>query len=671
MRITIKVVILFSVVSFIITLSLGVFFYIEEANIIDNRIEAQLKSISVLKQSELYNYIEAETREIESLAENKEIIDYLKTYYYLNDNINYDNEKKAEDDVKAKLNEVPDHSYLNEVFIMTLEGKIDVSTTEGQKGKIKEKEKYFVEGKNKTFVQNFYYDLSLQRPVIIISAPIKENNTLLGVAVGIVDDIKISEIMKERSGLGKTGETYLVNKYNLLVSELRFQENAKFKKFIYTESVEDCLKGNTGYKYYNDYRNVPVIGYYSLLPNLDVCLITEIDQEEALEPIAEFRFFILILSAILSIVGFFLSNILSKLISVPLLELKDKAEEIGQGKFDVRIKVKSKDEIGDLAYAFNKMAAQLEYQSKKIQQHEKELHHLVDQKTLQLKHKVNELEKTKLAIMNVLEDAHSTNKQLKEAREQLRKTITELRLMDKKKDEFLSITAHELKTPLTSIRGFTDLLTNENVMKNPQLREKYFSIIVQDTKRLENLVNDILDLSRLDIGTMKFDYEQITVSEVIKELKNLSDISIKKKGLRSIYKVEKDLPKIYVDKSRLIQVLSNLINNSIKYTEKGFIKIEVFRKNNFVHFRVSDTGIGIPKKEQKRIFERFYQVDSSFTRKVGGFGLGLAICKAIIEKFGGKIWVAKSSKKGTVFEFTVKINHDKNNEKDINKKDKD
>ncbi|MEM4398136.1 MAG: transporter substrate-binding domain-containing protein, partial [Candidatus Woesearchaeota archaeon] len=301
---------------------------------------------------------------------------------------------------------------------------------------------------------------------------------------------------------------------------------------------------------------------------------------------------------------------------------------------------------------------------KKVEVRTKELHKLnqnledeVKKRTRELEEKVNELENTKKAILNILEDIDENNKQLEEAKQKLNETIEKLKEIDKKKDEFLSITAHELKTPLTSIKGFVELLKNPKVQENKQLREQYFNIIIQDTERLGKLITDILDLSRLDLGTMKFYYEKTTAEEILNQIKNLCDLQIKSKGLKSYYIIKNKIPEFYTDKSRLIQVISNLVNNSIKYTEKGFIKVEAYidNKNEFIHFKVIDTGVGIPKNEHKNLFQRFYQVDSSYTRKVGGSGLGLSICKGIVEALHGEIWFSSQVGKGSTFEFKIKF----------------
>ena len=149
------------------------------------------------------------------------------------------------------------------------------------------------------------------------------------------------------------------------------------------------------------------------------------------------------------------------------------------------------------------------------------------------------------------------------------------------------------------------------------------------------------------------------VEKKIEGLKRQMDILIKKKNIDSEYKVDDNLSHIIIDRDRLIQVLSNLISNAIKYThENGKIIVNVTKEGDNIKFSLIDTGIGIPKEEYEKIFERFYQIDSSYTRKAGGSGLGLSICKGLVEAMDGKIWVESELDKGTTFSFLLPIKTD-------------
>ncbi len=354
--------------------------------------------------------------------------------------------------------------------------------------------------------------------------------------------------------------------------------------------------------------------------------------------------------------GFFLSFLLSGVIISGLSKLAKATREISQGRFETKIRITSRDEIGELASAFKQMAKDLKKSREQIKKHAQELEQKVKERTKELNQKVRELTDTKTAVLNMMDDMDHTNKELVHTQEKLKESLKKLKEMDAKKDQFISIAAHELKTPLTSIHGFSQLLQNRKIANNFNKRNRYLKIMDHETRRLANLVNDILDLSRIDLGTVKLVLEKVNINELMSNMKREMEMLIKEKGLESKFIIEKGMPEIITDKERLTQILINLINNAIKYTPKGKITVKVAKEKNNVHFMVKDTGIGISKENQKKIFERFYQVDSSYTRKVGGTGLGLALVKELLDILGGKIWVKSVPEKGSEFHFTLPVN---------------
>jgi len=271
------------------------------------------------------------------------------------------------------------------------------------------------------------------------------------------------------------------------------------------------------------------------------------------------------------------------------------------------------------------------------------------------KENIRELEKNRIAILNIMEDLNETNVKLIEAQKRLKKNIKELKSLDEEKDEFISIAAHELKTPMTAIHGFAQLLENEKIIKDKETRNRYLKIMRDEIERLSKMITDILDLSRADLGTLKFTIEEIDIAKLVEEVKNELLSKIEEKGLKLTVKMDNDLSTMRADKEKLKQILINLIGNSMKFTEKGGIKVEIHRENNNVKFSVTDTGIGIAKKDFGKIFKRFSQVESAYTRKVGGTGLGLSICKAMIEAMNGNIWFESKLGKGSKFSFLLPI----------------
>jgi signal transduction histidine kinase len=362
---------------------------------------------------------------------------------------------------------------------------------------------------------------------------------------------------------------------------------------------------------------------------------------------------IVITSFIILIITFM--YLLRKIVINPITRLRDIVNEIGKGNLNTKIDIKSKDEIGQLASAFNQMTTDLRKSQEEIKKHTQEMEQKVRERTSELDIKVKELTDTKTAVLNMMEDMDESNKELVQTQRKLEESLSELKVMDMKKDQFISIAAHELKTPLTSIHGFSQLLQNRKVANNFTKRNKYLKIMDHETKRLSKLVGDILDLSRIDLGTVKVGLDKVNVNNMLDNIKLEMDVHIKKKKLGSEYNVEKNLPVIVTDIEKLTEVIVNLINNAVKYTPKGKITVKVFRDEKDIHFMIKDTGIGISKNNQDRIFDRFYQVDSSYTRKSGGTGLGLALCKEFIDMLDGKLWVKSKENKGSEFHFTLPI----------------
>lgn len=342
---------------------------------------------------------------------------------------------------------------------------------------------------------------------------------------------------------------------------------------------------------------------------------------------------------------------------IPILKINEGIKSVTKNNLNFRVRIKSRDELGELARTFNQMISYLKEYKTQVERYSKTLEAQVKRRTKQLNKKVEELTKTKLALLNIMEDLNETNKKLKKAQSELRKSFRELKKLDIEKDRFISIAAHELKTPLTTLHGFSQLLQNEKILKDPEKRKKYLKIIEEETIRLSRLVTNVLELSRFDLGTLKLKIEDVKIPEILNDIKNQMEEDIKEKGLKLIIKTESKLPKIRTDKEKLREILINLISNSVKFTERGEITVECKKiDNNTVQFSVTDTGIGIPKSSYNKIFTRFFQVESPYVRKTKGSGLGLSICKALVETLGGKIWFKSKLGKGTTFFFTLPIN---------------
>jgi len=283
-----------------------------------------------------------------------------------------------------------------------------------------------------------------------------------------------------------------------------------------------------------------------------------------------------------------------------------------------------------------------------------------------LNEKIKELEKNELAALNIMEDLHETTQELEKSQLIIEKKNIELEKLNNIKTGFLNITSHELRTPMSSIKGYTQMLLKQKLGGINEEQKSAIEVVLRNVDRLDHLIQDILDVSRLESGTMKFIQENTTVGRMMEEIVETMQFSAALKDIKLNTEIEKSIPDLFIDQGRIIQVVINLTNNAIKFSpNKSVINLKVKKKQEDVLFEIQDFGRGIPKDKQEKVFEAFYQVDSGTDMKFGGAGLGLAIARGIVIAHGGKIWVESEGKpgKGSRFRFTLPIKSVKDIEK--------
>jgi len=300
---------------------------------------------------------------------------------------------------------------------------------------------------------------------------------------------------------------------------------------------------------------------------------------------------VVLISINAGIIGFFVSRSISK----PIKKLYNATLELEKGNYETKVDIKTNDEIEELGHAFNLTTATL----------------------------------TKM--------------------EQERKEI------DNAKTEFLSITSHELRSPMTPMKAQLQMLKEGYFGKLSKKQKESLSIIIRNADRLDNIIADFLEISRIEAARLKFDFRETDVTQLIKDTIAFMQGFANEKNITLVKEI-KNLPLIKADPDRISQVLRNLINNAIKFSdENNKIEVSAELKNDYIMFSVRDYGCGLSSENQIRIFEPFYQVENSTRRKHGGTGLGLTICRGIIESQKGKIWVESQLGKGCKFYFTVPL----------------
>jgi signal transduction histidine kinase len=263
------------------------------------------------------------------------------------------------------------------------------------------------------------------------------------------------------------------------------------------------------------------------------------------------------------------------------------------------------------------------------------------------------------AKINVIARIKRAEDAVKNQKAELEEKNLQLIEADRVKSEFLAIMSHEIRTPINGILGYADLLVDTALNEN---QSEYVNIIETSGRNLLDLINNILDYSKFESGGVDLDVAPFVLDHLVVEALELFMVKAKEKKLELSYELKSGAEGVFLgDVHRIRQVLLNLVNNAVKFTDKGSVKVTVDTKKTEedgrweLAFAISDTGIGIPEEKRERLFKAFSQVDSSTTRRHGGTGLGLVICKRIVERMGGEISVRSEEGKGSEFLFTITV----------------
>ncbi|WP_420886699.1 ATP-binding protein [Candidatus Kuenenia stuttgartensis] len=251
---------------------------------------------------------------------------------------------------------------------------------------------------------------------------------------------------------------------------------------------------------------------------------------------------------------------------------------------------------------------------------------------------------------------HLLEKKVQEKTSDLQKTNIALEKAYRLKSEFLATMSHELRTPLNAIIGFAEVLKDGLVGPINDEQREYVDDIYSSGKHLLNMINNVLDISKIEAGKLELKYEEICVKETIDDVLNTVSGIANKKNITIKNTIQSDIPTFVVDQLKLKQILFNLLSNAIKFTPKnGNVCIDTTLKDLYVQFAIADTGIGIKQEDIEKIFEAFSQVDSSLARNYEGAGLSLALTKRLVELHGGEIWVESFYGKGSTFTFILPL----------------
>ena len=407
---------------------------------------------------------------------------------------------------------------------------------------------------------------------------------------------------------------------------------------------------------------------------------------------------------IASILGYRIAYNITK----PIIEMKEIASVISNGRFERRINVGSGDEIGDLANSINNMADRLRETISSLNDKNVKMEAIlssvasgiiaidnserilfanpvaievlnIEKKQIEGKHFLQAVRNNQLYsflksiiksssyVEKEIHISYPVEKTLKFYTNPIRhmdkdetigvilsiSDITELRKLERMRTEFVANVSHELKTPLTSIKGFVETLKS-GALEDEKTSLRFLGIIEDEADRLNRLISDILSLSELENKKSKGVLERVELKHLICVVASMLNDQAIKKGIELTTNVQKDLKEIAADSDKIKQMLINLVDNAIKYTpDHGRVTIEAVNSDTGVRVSIEDNGIGIPEEHIPRLFERFYRVDKARSRNVGGTGLGLTIVKHIVANYNGEIKVQSQIGKGTRFDIAL------------------
>jgi signal transduction histidine kinase/DNA-binding response OmpR family regulator len=340
----------------------------------------------------------------------------------------------------------------------------------------------------------------------------------------------------------------------------------------------------------------------------------------------------------------------------PVKGMIETAQEIAQGNLNQTVRVLSRDEIGDLGRIFNHMAQSLRERDEQLRRQygELQLSHVdLSRVAVELEGYKKELERKvqERKVQERTQELACKNVQLQNAMEKAQES-------DRLKSQFLANMSHELRTPLNAIIGFAQVLLEGIDGEINEVQRKDLTAIDHSGTHLLEMINDILDIAKVEAGRMELNLETVNLEEVIQNVMATAKALIKEKEIQLRLEIAQGLPMVQADKVRLRQIILNLLSNAAKFTAKGLITVRVVRDDHKVRVSVIDTGMGIRNRDIPKLFKEFRQLDASMTKSQGGTGLGLALVKRFVELHGGRVWVESQFGVGSTFSFTLPLSSD-------------
>lgn len=635
--------------------------------------------------------------------------------------------------VKAFQTAAVANPALREFLLLTdVGGEVRASTESAYEGQYRVKDAYFVEGRLGTVVKGVYESPLTNRPTMTVATPLMgDDGQRIGVLAANLDLDRMDQIVQRRNGLGRTGQTYLVDQFRVFVSAERFGTQ-EFPRGVRTEAIDDAvITRQAGTGQYVNHSGEAVIGAHRWLEQWNLALLAEIEQSEAFAPARRLTWTIGgvgLLSAVVLAIGV---SLVARQIARPILAITRSATRVAEGDLANTAPVMTSDEVGLLAQSFNQMTGQLGQLYEGLQQKVAELQEaeLAARQSEERLRTVVSNAPVIIFAMNasgaftfvegkglrelgidpgdlVGRDVHEVFGDMPDLLAQVDRTLTgqvvtstvlfrgltfdtsltplrdsdqcvtgligvasdvteRVRMQEfqrakeaaeaanEAKSAFFANMSHELRTPLNAIIGYSELLREEfedvgQAEALPDLEK-----ITSAGRHLLDLINGVLDLSKIEAGKMELDLGRFEVRRLLRQVVDLVAPLVERNGNSLHVSCPDDIGEMYADETRIRQSLANLLSNAAKFTEAGTIRLAAERTGHdgqeWVRFSVQDTGIGMTPEQLARLFQPFAQAEASTTRRFGGTGLGLAISRRFCQMMGGDVTVTSVEGQGSTF----------------------
>ncbi len=754
----------------------------------------KLTAIRDLKVNSLQNWIDERKGDVRIISEESDVTDL--EFLFGKEALSSSNVESITRVRELLKNYIQFYSAYSELFVIDPRGKVRVSTSINNEGLDKTGFPYFKEPlrAGRLYIQDIYYSKELRKNAMTFSRPIfcqtHDREHIVGIVVARIDlEHDLYRMLLERSGMGETGETLIVNRDVIALNDLRWYDNAPLRLEIKAEPAIKASRGETGIVESKDYRGEPILAAYTHISDTGWGFVSKQDQRELYARINKLLRNMLIILLISILGAYFAAFMLARSFSLPLIEITETARKTEAGNLTIRSQVRSDDEFGVLAQTFNNMADSTEahrtnqegvnslgeimvatttvvdFSEKFIKKlleitrsafgtfyllnaDKKSFEHVFSMgfdsehlKTLDpriiegafsnacttkeityinkipketvfkvntiagvalprcivtlpitIKGEVsavislgslNDYSETDMAIFNQIQAGMSTalsnilageetkmlaeelsgkNQELEAQTVELQNQNMEIEAQRKQveeanrlKSEFLSNMSHELRTPLNSVMALSQVLIRQAEDKLSEEETNYLKVIARNGKNLLALINDILDLAKIESGKMDFSAKLFSLSSAVEVIMERLEPVAEDKGIELNLQIADDLPKLESDEKRVHQILQNLIGNAVKFTTAGSVTVSARSDVENVHIEISDTGIGISGKNLPFIFEEFRQVDGTTARQYEGTGLGLSIAYKAVKALGGDLSVESILGKGSKFSLTLPV----------------